>query len=126
LKRQQIKYLEKAAAELKANAGSALVVSGSNDKNVQVVVNAINSLLGSYGTTITGTPVNYRQGNDEEMAAFVAEAISGKVDGVIFYNCNPVYDHPQGAELGKALSGIALTVSTSTTPDETASASAYI
>ncbi|HNR74264.1 MAG TPA: 4Fe-4S dicluster domain-containing protein, partial [Cyclobacteriaceae bacterium] len=122
-----IKYLEKAAAELKANAGKALVVSGSNDKNVQVVINAINNLLGSYGTTInTSAPVNFRQGNDEEMAAFVAEATSGKVDGVIFYNCNPVYDHPQGAELGNALKNITLTVSTSITPDETASASAYI
>lgn len=122
-----IKHLEKAAAELKANAGKALVVSGSNDKNVQVIVNAINNLLGSYGTTInTSAPVNFRQGNDEEMAAFVAEATSGKVDGVIFYNCNPVYDHPQGVELGKALEGLTLTVSTSTTPDETASASGYI
>ncbi|MBX2896132.1 MAG: TAT-variant-translocated molybdopterin oxidoreductase [Cyclobacteriaceae bacterium] len=122
-----INHLEKAAAELKANAGKALVVSGSNDKNVQIVVNAINNLLGSYGTIInTSAPVNFRQGNDEEMAAFVAEATSGKVDGVIFYNCNPVYDHPQGEALGKALKGLSLTVSTSTTPDETASASAYI
>ncbi|HAC23893.1 MAG TPA: hypothetical protein DCE81_03155, partial [Cytophagales bacterium] len=68
-----------------------------NDKAVQVVVNAINNLLGNYGSTILpGLPVNYRQGNDEAMAAFIAEAEGGKVDGVIFYNCNPVYDHPMG------------------------------
>lgn len=122
-----IAYLEKAAEELKANAGKALVVSGSNDKSVQVVVNAINNLLGSYGSTIvTSSPVNYRQGNDEEMAAFVADVEGGKVDGIIFYNCNPVYDYPKGAELEKALKNVSLTVSTSTTPDETASASAYM
>src|SRR6185369_17867449 len=45
---------------------------------------------------------------------------------VIFYNCNPVYDHPAGAELGAALKNIALSVSTSYTPNETASASAYM
>lgn len=122
-----IAHLEKAAAELKENQGKALVVCGSNDKSVQVVVNAINNLLGSYGTTILpGMPVNFRQGNDEEMAAFVAEVQGGKVDGVIFYNCNPVYDYPKGADLEKALKNVSLTISTATTPDETASASAYM
>ncbi|MCW5911869.1 MAG: TAT-variant-translocated molybdopterin oxidoreductase [Cyclobacteriaceae bacterium] len=122
-----IQYLEKVAAELKANAGKALVVSGSNDKSVQVVVNAINNLLGSYGATInTAAPVKFRQGNDEEMAAFVSEVTSGKIDGVIFYNCNPVYDYAKGEELEKALKGLTLSVSTSATPDETASSTAYI
>lgn len=119
--------LQKAAEELKANAGAALVVSGSNDKNVQIAVNAINSLLGSYGSTIlTNMPLNFRQGNDETMNAFVADVTGGKVDGVIFFNCNPVYDHPKGEALGAALKNLALTVATSTTPDETASASAYM
>ncbi|HPW64139.1 MAG TPA: TAT-variant-translocated molybdopterin oxidoreductase, partial [Cyclobacteriaceae bacterium] len=123
----KIAYLEKAAEELKANAGKALVVCGSNDKSVQIVVNAINNLLGSYGSTILpNAPVNFRQGNDEEMAAFMADVQGGKVDGVIFYNCNPVYDHPKGDALGAALKNISLTVSTSTTPDETASASVYM
>src|SRR4029078_11548564 len=34
--------IAKAASDLKANSGKALVVCGSNDVNVQVVVNAIN------------------------------------------------------------------------------------
>jgi len=103
----KIAYLEKAAEELKANAGKALVVCGSNDKSVQIVVNAINNLLGSYGSTILpNAPVNFRQGNDEEMAALVADVQGGKVDGVIFYNCNPVYDHPKGDALGAALKNI--------------------
>lgn len=118
--------LEKAAGELWENRGKSVVVSGSNDKAVQVVVNAINNLLGNYGSTILpGLPVNYRQGNDEAMAAFIAEAEGGKVDGVIFYNCNPVYDHPMGEKLEKAIKAMALSVSTSYTEDETASACAY-
>src|SRR6478736_404166 len=121
------KKLEKAAAELLENKGSSLVVAGSNDKAVQTIVNAINDALGNYGTTINlASPVNFRKGNDEKMAAFVSEVKDGKVGGVIFYNCNPVYDHPAGAELGAALKNIALTVSTSYTPNETASASAYM
>ncbi len=122
----KITYLDKAAEDLWASKGSSLVVSGSNDKNVQTIVNGINDMLGSYGSTIlSALPVNFRQGNDELMAAFVEEAASGKVDAVIFYNCNPVYDHPMGEKLGAALKGIALTVSTGYTEDETASLSTY-
>ena len=44
--------IQKVAADLKANNGAALVVSGSNDLNVQIIVNAINNAIGAYGTTI--------------------------------------------------------------------------
>ncbi len=47
-----VPYLDKAAADLASARGAALVVSGSNDPNVQVLVNALNNLLGSYGVTI--------------------------------------------------------------------------
>jgi len=125
--KSDIAHLAKAAEDLKANQGTSLVVAGSNDKNIQTVVNAINNLLGNYGTTVLpDVPLNFRQGNDEEMNAFISEAKDGKVDGVIFFNCNPVYDHPKGDVLEGALKNISLTVSTSATPDETASASAYM
>lgn len=122
----KVANLSKAADELWANRGNALVVCGSNDKDVQVLVNGINDMLGSYGATIqVGKPVNYRQGDDEQMAAFVADAEAGKIGAVVFYNCNPVYDHPMGAKLEAALKNIPLTVSTSYTEDETSSATAY-
>ncbi|HCW06320.1 MAG TPA: molybdopterin oxidoreductase, partial [Cytophagales bacterium] len=120
----EVEYLAKAAEELWANKGSALVVCGSNDSAVQVLVNAINDMLGSYESTINlSLPVNFRKGNDEKMAAFIGEAKDGKVGAVIFYNCNPVYDHPMGADFGAALKNIALTDSTSPTHDDTSSTS---
>jgi molybdopterin-containing oxidoreductase family iron-sulfur binding subunit len=123
---EKIQYLEKAAEELWANKGASLVVAGSNDKAVQLLVNGINDMLGNYGTTILpGNPVNYRQGNDEAMAAVVDEIISGKIGAVIFYNCNPVYDYATGAALGAALKNVSLTVSTSNTEDETSLSCQY-
>ncbi len=78
-------HLDKAAADLVAAKGSALVVCGINDPSVQVVVNALNSLLGSYGSTIDlDTPVNFRQGNDIAMNEFVDEVKGGKVDSSYF------------------------------------------
>jgi MoCo/4Fe-4S cofactor protein with predicted Tat translocation signal len=119
--------LSQAANDLWASRGNSLVVAGSNDKNVQLIVNAINSLLGNYGTTILpGLPVNYRQGDDEAMSAFIKAAGSGAVAGVIFYNCNPVYDHPMGADLAAGLSKVQLKISTSYKEDETASLADYL
>jgi MoCo/4Fe-4S cofactor protein with predicted Tat translocation signal len=121
------KMLDKAAKDLKAAQGAALVVSGSNDPNVQIVVNALNSALGAYGSTIDmGTPVNYRQGNDVAMNALVDGVKGGSVSAVIFYGCNPVYDHPRGAELKEGLAKTVLSVSFADRADETASLCKYI
>ncbi len=114
-----VKNIDKAAKDLLASKGKALVVAGSNDKSVQVLANAINAALGSYGSTINTTPVNYRQGNDEAMASFVSDVDGGKVDAVIFYNCNPVYDHPMGATLAAGLKKVSLSIATSYKEEET-------
>jgi MoCo/4Fe-4S cofactor protein with predicted Tat translocation signal len=120
-------YLAKAAEDLWASRGSALVVAGSNDKAVQVLVNGINDILGSYGSTIdAGATVNYKQGNDQEFTTFIAELEGGKVEGLIFYNCNPVYDHPQGAKIAAALKNIDLSVSTGYKEEETGTLVKYL
>ncbi|MEI9920488.1 MAG: TAT-variant-translocated molybdopterin oxidoreductase [Bacteroidota bacterium] len=112
--------LEDAANELWENRGKSLVVAGSNDSAVQVIVNAINNMLGNYGSTIDASkPVNFRHGNDELMDAFIADVEAGKVDAIIFYNANPVYDHPAGARLAAALKNVAVSISTASTEDET-------
>jgi MoCo/4Fe-4S cofactor protein with predicted Tat translocation signal len=110
----KIPYLEKCADNLWENKDKALVVSGSNDLELQQLVNEINEMLGSYGNTIDmNAPVYYRQGDDAKMATFVKDVEAGNVKGAIFYNCNPVYDHPQGASLAKNLSKVELRISTS-------------
>jgi molybdopterin-containing oxidoreductase family iron-sulfur binding subunit len=40
------KGIAKAAKDLLANKGAGLVVSGSNDPNIQIIVNAINEAIG--------------------------------------------------------------------------------
>ncbi len=122
-----IQYLDKAAADLIASRGAALVVSGSNDPNVQVLVNSLNSLLGSYSSTINlNTPVNYRQGVDGPMNAFVNELKAGQIQGVLFFGANPVYDHPRGAEIAQALPKVALSLSFADRADETGSLVKYM
>lgn len=112
--------LEKAVKDLKASNGEAVVVAGSNDEDVQTMVIAINQILGSYGSTIDlSKSVNTRKGDDKEMKQFISELKSGATDGVIFYNCNPVYEHPLGEDIKAALAKAKLSVSTSDRNDET-------
>ncbi len=122
----KIEFLEKAAKDLKAAApGTTLVVSGSNDPNVQTVVAEINKVLGNYGTTIAGTS-NYKQGDDAAFNTFVNELKGGQVDAVIFYGANPVYDSPRGKEIADALSRAKVSVSFADRADETASLCQYV
>ena len=127
--------IAKVAADLKANSGSALVVCGSNDKNVQIVVNAINNAIGAYGTTIDwSTPVNYRQGIDKDLNDLIAQMESGQVGALLIYGANPAYNHPDGKYEGEvwksrfetALKKVGLTVSFNERWDETTKLCQYV
>jgi MoCo/4Fe-4S cofactor protein with predicted Tat translocation signal len=109
------------AAELKAAKGKALVVAGSNDVATQVLVNAINSLLGSYGTTIDlDNPSRQYAGNDGEIVDFITQAKAGSVGAALFLDANPAYDYHSAAAVKDALKNVRLKVSFSDHADETA------
>lgn len=113
--------IAKVATELNNHKGKALVVCGINDPNIQSVVNAINTYLGSYGNTIDTSVADLtRQGNDTAVSGLVAEMEAGKVDALLVYNANPVYTLPNGEAFAKALGKVDLSVSFSDINDETA------
>jgi Fe-S-cluster-containing dehydrogenase component/anaerobic selenocysteine-containing dehydrogenase len=115
------------AAELWANKGKSLVLSSSNDVNIQILVNAINTELNNYGTTIElDKPLNYRQGIDSEMERLVKDMNEGVVDAMILYNVNPVYDYPDSNNFVNGLKKLKLSISLSSTPNETASLCHYV
>lgn len=116
------KAIALAAKELSAAKGVSLVVSGSNDVSIQIVVNAINALLGSYGTTIDLDNPSYQfAGNDAEFVEFVNEMNRGEVDAVFFLNSNPAYEFNDAKAFTDALSKVKLRVSFADRKDETAS-----
>lgn len=119
--------IEKAAKELADNKGKSLVVCGSNDINVQLVINGINHLLDNYGKTIDiETPSYLHQGNDSDFADLVSEMASGKVDALITYNTNPIYTAPASLKFGEAYNKVGLRISFADRADETASLATYI
>jgi len=114
------KGVEAAAKALLATKGASLVVSGSNDVNVQIVVNAINEALQSGGNTIDwSSTYNSRQGVDAEFAQLVSDMNSGSVGAVIFYGANPAYTWYDSAKFTEALKKVKVTISLNTKEDET-------
>ena len=119
--------IDKAAAELMKTKGASLVVCGSNDVNVQVVVNAINEIIGANGTTINwGATNNTRKGVDSEMNALFNDINSGAVGALLVYNCNPVYSYANGKKLGEAIAKVPVSISFNGTLDETTEQCKYV
>jgi molybdopterin-containing oxidoreductase family iron-sulfur binding subunit len=122
-----ISKLKKAAEALKNNKGESLVVAGSNNPNVQLVVNKINYQLNNYDKTIDiNNTLELHKANDQEVEDFKNELLNGDIDGVIFYGTNPVYSHPEGKAIAQAISSLNLSVSFSEFMDETASNCQFI
>ncbi|MCX6293108.1 MAG: hypothetical protein NT127_02265, partial [Sphingobacteriales bacterium] len=112
--------IDKAAVELIKSKGASLVVCGSNDVNIQVIVNAINEIIGANGTTINWSIANNtRKGTDAEMAQLVTDINAGQIGGLMVYGCNPVYTFADGKKLGEAIAKLPLSISMNGTLDET-------
>ncbi|GAA4741705.1 TAT-variant-translocated molybdopterin oxidoreductase [Flavisolibacter ginsenosidimutans] len=117
----------KVANDLKAHNGRALVVSGSNDPNVQTVVREINRLAGAFGTTIdTATTLNFRQGDDAAFATLVDDMNAGRVGALLIYGPNPAYDYFDADKFKAGLAKTKLSVSFNEKLDETSELCQYL
>jgi len=118
--------IKAAAKTLTAHKGAALVVSGSNNVNEQIIVNAINNAVGANGSTINfAETLNYRQGIDSNFASFVEDMNAGKVNAVLFYGANPVYTWPAADKVKSGLAKVKTTISFNAKIDETTALCKY-
>ena len=115
------------AKDLLENENHSIVISGSNDVNIQLLVNGINQLLGNYGQSIgLDKPLLIKQGLDQDIDRLLADLKAGSVKALLVWGANPVYDHPQGKEFAAAIPKSALSVSFSERPDETTALCQYV
>jgi MoCo/4Fe-4S cofactor protein with predicted Tat translocation signal len=119
--------VKKAAKDLLANKGKALVVSGSNNVNVQIIVNAINEAIGANGTTINwSAPIQWRQGIDSDFNSLVADMDGGKVGALFIYNANPAYDYYDPDKFKSSLKKVKASISFNDRLDETSELCKYV
>ncbi len=119
---EKVAKIKKVAAKLLQNSGQALVVSGSNNTGEQVLVNAINAMLDSYGNTIDLTNASLqRQGRDSQIQALISDMKKGNVDALFVWDgANPSWDLPNSKDFNEGLKKVKLKVSFSGVPNETA------
>ncbi|PID68078.1 MAG: quinol:cytochrome C oxidoreductase [Flavobacteriia bacterium] len=107
------------AKRLKAAGSQAVVVTGIQDKNAQLLALAINKALGSQVIDTAGTR-KLRQGNNADMKAMMADMKAGKIGGIIIYNANPVYTCPHGDVFAEEVAKLRLSVAFAEHYNETA------
>jgi len=114
----------KAASQIKKAGSKAIVVTGIQDKNAQLLALAINNAIQSEVIDVVATR-NVRKGNDAEVAQLVADMNAGKIGAIIINNSNPVYTLPNASEFVEGLSKVKLSVAFSMQDNETANAVQY-
>ena len=101
------------------------MISGSNNSEVQQVVNAVNMLLDNYSSTIDlVNHSNQFSGSDAGVQAAFEGLSKGTIAGVIFYGANPVFNHNK--EWAAAIAKAKLSISFASTKDETAAVCQFV
>ena len=120
--------ISKVAKELLGNRNNSLVVSGSNNVGEQVLINAINNLLGNYGNTLDFASASLqRQGTDAAIQGLIREMNGGSVDAILVMDgANPAYDIPNADQFRAGLEKVGLKVSLAGVPSETSALCDYI
>lgn len=119
--------IDEVCKKLSAENSSSLIVSGSTNVNIQLVVNAINQMLGNYGKTIDlHNHLNLKQSSDKEINELLENLNNGDVKGIILHNVNPVYDSTESERFISGIQNTELSIAITQTLDETASLAQYI
>jgi MoCo/4Fe-4S cofactor protein with predicted Tat translocation signal len=117
------KWLDAVAGDLQKNRGKSLVVAGEfQPAEVHALAHAINAALGNVGTTLYYTePVEANAVNQlESFTELCADMDAGKVDTLLIFGSNPVYDAPHDFDFTTKLGKVAKSVQVSSHFDETA------
>lgn len=119
--------LDRAAKDLLGAKGQSLVVAGSNNEGVQILVNAINEQLSNYGKTVDlSKGLNIRKGSDSDFANLAGNMKAGKVNALVTIGLNAAYVAADASGFNEGLSKVDLKVSLGERLDETGLASDYL
>jgi len=117
--------VNKAVAQIKKAGSKAVVVTGIQDENAQLLALAINAFLQSTAIDVSATK-NTRQGNTAKVTQLMADMNAGSVDAVIIANTNPVYSLAEGEKFAEALKKVSLSVAFSTAANQTTDVSQFV
>lgn len=115
-----VDLVTKIGQELWDKRGKSLVLSGSSLTADQVMVNTLNFLLGNYGQTLKIVKNPYFKGpNDQLVEESFKELRNGRVGGMVFWDCNPLYSYPKATELAEDFKKASFVACLNSFPNET-------
>ncbi len=118
--------IQKIADELWSQKSKTLVVSGTNDVDIQSMICGINHLLGAEGTTIRlDSPISLFQGDDKAFDALLGRMEASKVGVAMFWDTNPLYHAPLEGRTKAALDKVDLKLAVNSQQTETAQLCQY-
>ena len=107
--------------------GQSLIVCDSQQVTEQVLVNAINQMLGNYGETIdVSRPSLQRQGQDQDILKLIDELEGGRVSALFVAGTDLTHNLPEREKLRKAIKNVPLTVSLSERVDDFSSLAGFV
>lgn len=124
------KFLFVLAKDLAMNRGSALVVGGDHlPKELLAMIHAINVALQGYNKTFSVITINdvdvQKHLAEEQIEGLVSALNSGKVDTLVLFNVNPVFDAPGDLDFSSALKKAKTVIHAGLYKDETAALSTW-
>jgi molybdopterin-containing oxidoreductase family iron-sulfur binding subunit len=117
--------VDQLATELRKAGSDAVVVTGLDDENAQMVVLAINEMLGSKAFD-SDAPRYVRQGDVKKLQALIADMNAGRIGALIMDGVNPAYSLPNATEFLTGLEKVDLSVAFATNWNETTEAVDYV
>jgi len=120
--------LDLAVKALEASNGESIVISGSNNGGVQLLINAINEKLGNYASKVIDIDkeVYTRKGNDFAFKKLADQMNEGKIKALIVVGLNASFVAPSSFKFNEGLSKVPTVVYTGDRIDETGSGSSYL
>jgi molybdopterin-containing oxidoreductase family iron-sulfur binding subunit len=114
----------KAVKQIKSAGSNAVVITGIQDKDAQLLALEINKAISSEVVDASITN-NTRQGNDTAVAQLISDMKSGTIGALIINNSNPVYTLADSAEFVEGIGKVDVSVAFSMTNNETVEAVQY-
>ena len=111
--------IKKIASELKKAGSKALIVTGIDSVEAQLIAFAINEHLQSEAFS-PQTPVLTRKGNVKALQQLLTDMNEGKVGALFINNLNPLYSLPNAEVFAAGLKKVPFSVSFAMRADETA------
>jgi MoCo/4Fe-4S cofactor protein with predicted Tat translocation signal len=119
--------ISQAAKDLVNAKGKSIVISGSNDPNIQQILNATNEMLDNYGSTIEiDNPTHLRKGSEQSVSSLIENMNSGQVSALLIIESDPIYSLPASMGFEAAASKVKTKIAFSAKADSTTAVCNYI